>query len=191
MTRSTQFPLIAVLALLGGLSAFADGFQLRWAIEHEPHVVLHLSPDQITAVGRERKLVLTAEQRENLQRFAKDVPSALGVESLGEPDCSCHISSALWTATDQVTVWTERLARDKDGSKSYYEVRLKKGFFTADANGRIYSGGQPVTWEQFETAVKSKRDDEYIQLSLPPVEPPAFAARVRALKEKHHFYYRL
>ena len=86
---------------------------------------------------------------------------------------------------------TDRLSTDKDGSKAYYEVRLKKGRFTADADGRIYSGGQEVTWEQFETAVKSKKDDEYIQLSLPPIEPPAFAARVRELKEKHHFYYRL
>jgi hypothetical protein len=28
-------------------TGFADGFQLKWAIEHEPHVVLRLTSEQI------------------------------------------------------------------------------------------------------------------------------------------------
>ena len=152
---------------------------------------MQLSPEQSTVVGRERKLHLTGPQRETLSKFAKKVPRTLGVESLGEPDCSCHISSALWTDTNEVTIWIERLASDPDGSRFYYEVRHKRGRYTADAEGRIFAAGKPITWKQFERAVLTKKEGEYIQLSLPPREPGDFTARVQRLKAKVNFNHRL
>ena len=190
-SRKGGIACVFMLHLLVAINALADGFQLSWALAHEPHAVLRLNPEQIARVGSERKWVLTEPQRKVLKRYAKNVPEVLGVQSLGEPDCSCCIGSVLWTATDSVTVWTDRLARDKDGSKSYHEVRKKQGFYTADAQGQIYAAGQPVTWKQFEKAVKAKREGQYLQLSLPPDEPKDFAMRVRRLKERHPFYYRL
>lgn len=191
MTRIQCLLTAAVLHLCFTPSLFADGFRFERAIEHEAHVVLHLTPEQIATVGRERKLILTDEQHENLKQFAKRVPRILGVESFYEPDCSCHISSALWTAKNQVTIWVKRLAYDKDGSKRYYEVRKQEGYFTADANGRIYSAGKLVPWKQFENAVKTKREGQYIQLSMPPAEVPGFTARVFRLKAKYPFFFRL
>lgn len=70
-------------------------------------------------------------------------------------------------------------------------VRHKRGHYTADAEGRIYAAGKPITWEQFERAVLAKKQDEYIQLSLPPTEPEGFTARVRRLKAKMNFNHRL
>lgn len=91
------------LALIGSSSfSWADGFSYLRARERNAHIVLQLSPDQVETVGRERKLVLTETQKKTLAKFTKRPPSVLGVESLGEPDCSCHISSALWTATSEV-----------------------------------------------------------------------------------------
>jgi len=171
--------------------ARADGFRLDWAKEHEAHIVRQLSPEQVTSVGRARKLQVTASQRETLFKFTKKVPRILGVGSLGEPDCSCHISSALWTATSEVTIWVERLARDPNGSRAYYEVRHKRGHYTADAVGWIYSAGKLITWDEFERVVLAKKDDEYIQLSLPPTEPREFTTRVRRLKTKMNFNHRL
>src|SRR4051812_40658867 len=95
----------------------ADGFSLERALAHDPHVTLKLTEEQRTSVGRERKLVLNKTQRTMLAKHARKVPRVLGVESLGEPDCSCHIASAMWTATSEVTIWTERLSWDKDGSR--------------------------------------------------------------------------
>jgi hypothetical protein len=115
----------------------------------------------------------------------------LGVESLGEPDCSCHISSALWTATAEVTIWIERLRSDADGSKFYYEVRRKPGYYTANAKGDLFAAGKPVSWPAFEAAVLAKKDGEYIQLSLPPTEPKNFTERVRELKARKNFNHRL
>jgi hypothetical protein len=180
---------LALSALLP--AALADGFSYAWSRENEPHIVLKLSPEQIVTVGRERKLVLSERQHRTLIKFNKAVPRALGVESLGEPDCSCHISSALWTAPDEVTIWVERLGYDRDGSRLYYEVRRKKGRYTADNDGRIYAAGQPVSWKQFEKAVLSRKDNEYIQLSLPPDAPKEFLARVERLRDRKHFSQRL
>lgn len=191
MLRGWIAAFMVAASLCGSHTCLADGFELSRALKNEAHVVLRLTADQVSRVGRERKLVLTVSQRTKLQKYAKEVPEALGVESLGEPDCSCCIGSVLWTATDQVTVWTDRLARDADGSKRYYEVRLQKGFYTADALGQIYAAGRPLTWDEFEKAVKKKRQGQYIQLSLPPTEPKEFAARIRSLKERYPFYYRL
>jgi hypothetical protein len=180
------------LALIGSSSfSWADGFSYLRARERNAHIVLQLSPDQVETVGRERKLVLTETQKKTLAKFTKRPPSVLGVESLGEPDCSCHISSALWTATSEVTIWIERLSRDPDGSKHYYEVRKHPGYFTANASGEIFAAGKPVSWAEFKAAVLAMKEGEYIQLSLPPTEPKNFAARVRRLKETKNFYYRL
>lgn len=90
MSRTPLHCLVAVALLAVHVSAWADGFRLTWARENEPHIVMQLSPDQVAAVGRERKLLLTQSQRETLAKFTKKVPPVLGVESLGEPDCSCH-----------------------------------------------------------------------------------------------------
>lgn len=195
-----QLNAIATWFRLGSLSilwfialpqARADGFRLDWAREHEAHIVMQLSPEQTALVGSQRKLHLTDSQRETLSKFTKKVPRIIGVESLGESDCSCHISSALWTATNEVTIWVERLARDPDGSKAYYEVRSKRGYYTADAEGRIYAAGKAISWEQFEKAVLAKKEDEYIQLSLPPRELKEFTTRVRRLKARMNFNHRL
>jgi len=172
-------------------SARADGFSLTWARENEPHIVMQLSPDQVATVGRERKLILTPGQRETLAKLTKKSPRVLGVESLGEPDCSCHISSAFWTATNEVTIWLDRLANDPDGSKIYYQARRKRGLFTANANGEIFAAGRPVSWRAFEAAVFARKDGEYLQLSLPPTEPKDFAKRISKLNARKNFYYRL
>lgn len=183
---------IAALLSLTCISAsLADGFSLAWSLKNEPHVVLELTPEQIATVGRERKLVLTDAQRTTLRRRVKKVPRVLGVESPGEPDCGCCISPAFWSATNQMVIWTRRLASDKDGGRYYHELRLKPGLYTADAQGQIYAAGQPVTWKQFEAAVLAKREDEYLQLSMPPQEPRDFAARVARLKKRKNFFFRL
>lgn len=184
LLRLGSFCLLFCVALQ---HARADGFSLDWAREHEPHIVMQLSPEQVATVGRERKLELTGAQLETLSKFTKSVPPVLGVESLDEPDCSCHISSALWTATNEVTIWVERLARDPDGSRAYHEIRHKPGYYTADAEGRIYAAGKPISWEEFEKAVLAKKEDDHLQLSLPPAEPRAFATRVRRLKARMNF----
>lgn len=169
----------------------ADGFSLLWAREHEAHIVMQLSPEQVAAVGRERKLVLTPEQRESLTRLAPNVPKVLGVESLGEPDCSCCISSAMWTDTKEVTIWIERLTRDRDGSKRYYECRTKPGFYTMDAGGQIFAAGQPVSWRQFQAAVLAAKEDDYIQLSRPPKVPSMVEFRMARLIKQKLFFFRL
>ena len=171
--------------------AHADKFAINRAREHEPHIVMQLSPPQIATVGRERKLILTQDQRETLARFTKKVPRVLGVESLGEPDCSCHISSALWTATNEVTIWIDRLRGDPHGSKAYYEGRRQRGYYTANANGELFAAGKPVSWPAFEAAVLRKKDNEYIQLSLPPNAPKDFIRRVHKLDAIGDFNYRL
>jgi len=185
-------PVYLTLFLLASSSlSWADGFSYLRARERNAHIVMQLSPDQVETVGRERKLVLTEAQKETLAKFTKRPPSVLGVESLGEPDCSCHISSVFWTATSEVTIWIERLSRDPDGSKDYYEVRNQPGYFTANASGEIFAAGKPVSWAQFKAAVLAMKEEEYVQLSLPPTQPKDFAARVRRLKETKNFYYRL
>ena len=183
--------LATVALLVCQVAAWADGFQLNQAREYDRHVVIQLSPEQVETVGRERKLILTESQRERLGAFMKKVPPVLGVESLGEPDCSCHISSALWTATKEVTIWTDRLATDRDGSRYYHEVRRQPGRYTANANGELFAAGRPVSWAAFEAAVLRRKDGEYLQLSLPPIEPKSFARRVRALQARKHFSHRL
>ena len=180
---------IALLLLHG--PAWADGFDLARSRKNEPHLVLRLSPEQVDTVGRERKLILTESQQETLARFTKKVPRALGVESLGEPDCSCCISSALWTATAEVTIWTERLRVDPDGSKAYYQVRKKRGHYTTDAQGELFAAGRPVTWASFEAAVLARKEGQTIQLSLPPTPSKALAKRVRELKARASFSERL
>lgn len=184
MSKTPQYLFIALTLIVMHTSAWADGFRLNWARENEPHIVIQLSPEQVATVGRERKLILTERQRATLARFTKKVPAVLGVESLGEPDCSCHISTALWTATSEVTIWVNRLASDKNGSKFYYEVRRQPGHYTANADGKLFFAGQPVRWSAFEAAVLKNKDGPYMQLSLPPTEPKNFAARLRSLQAR-------
>ena len=87
--------------LLTVTSALADGFKLEFSLETNPHVTVHLSPEQIIEVGRTRRLVLTQEQKEKLGYNLKNVPDVFGVESPREPTCSCCISPAMWTDTDK------------------------------------------------------------------------------------------
>lgn len=172
--------LLATLAALAlHPSAWADGFRLERARELEPHIVIQLSETQVAQVGRERKLILTRRQHENLAGLKINAPSVLGVESLGEPDCSCHISCAMWTATNEVTVWLNRV--QSDGSKWYYETRRRKGHYTADANGNIFAAGKPVSWTAFETAVLRRKEKEFMHLSMPPTPPPGFWKRVQGI----------
>ena len=189
MPRKIHFVVIALLVVHA--SAWADGFRLDWARENEPHVVIQLTPDQLISVGRERKLTLTQDQRSTLTKFTKKVPLVLGVESLGEPDCSCHISSALWTSTSEVTIWIERLRGDANGSRFYYEVRSKPGHYTANVEGDIFAAGKPVSWSDFEAAVLAKKDGEYVQLSLPPIVPKSFSERLQELRTRKYFGHRL
>lgn len=190
---SPSLPLwICAFSLFLSSPCSADGFRLSWALEHEPHVVIHLTAEQIATVGRERKLVLTDSQWQNLRRFSKNLPRTLGVETPDEPDCSCCISSAFWTATGQVTIWLQRLAGDRHGSKWYYETRMSEGYFTADAQGRIYAAGKLVPWAVFETAVKSLRKGEYApRLALPPDPPKEFSMRIAKLAKAHRLVFGL
>jgi hypothetical protein len=189
--RNVARPLIVAVLFMIVHDTQADGFSHLRAREQESHVVLQLSPEQVAVVGRERKLVLTTAQRENLARFAPRVPEVLGVESVREPDCSCCISSAMWTDTNEVTIWIERLARDRDGSKLYYECRAKPDSYTMDAEGRIFSAGQPVSWRQFQAAVLSTKEGEYTQLSRPPKVPSRLEYRMAKLMKQKVFLYRL
>lgn len=190
MNKITQLT-VAVLTLNLVQLCFADGFSLVWAREHEAHIVIQLTPEQVAIVGRERKLVLTQAQHDTLANFKKPVPKIIGVESLGETDCSCCISSALWTANSEMTIWLDRLARDDDGSKDFFELRLEHGFYTMDVTGQIFQAGQPKSWAAFQAAVLTSKEGEYIQLSRPPLLPEAVTARIAALKERKNFQYRL
>lgn len=183
---------IFTTALILTQTALADGFILERARENKSHIEMQLSPEQVATVGRERKLVLTPSQRETLASFAKNVPKVLGVESLGEPDCSCCLSSALWTDTNEVTIWVQHLPYDKDGSKWYHEVRKKPGHYTADANGRIFAAGKEVKWAEFESVVlKSTEGAGGVQLSLPPKEPKELASKLKRLRAKRYIGTRL
>lgn len=166
----------------------ADGFNLDWARENQAHIVMKLSPEQITTVGRERKLILTDSQRRTLSKFTKKEPRILGVESIGEPDCGCCISSVFWTATNEVTIWIERLVDDEERNNWYYEVRHKAGYYTVDAEGQLYAAGKHLSWEQFERSVLASEDGKYIHLSLPPEGPEDFTARVKQLKTKNPYF---
>lgn len=173
--------LLIAMTLLAGLElAFADGFRLQWALENERHIVVQLSEAQIELVGRERKLILTPEQRKSLPIKAKKLPEVLGVETKQEPDCGCCISSVMWTATGEVTIWLDRLKYDKDGSSYYWEVRQKPGIFTANARGEIFQAGQPVSWGKFVAVSKLKG----AHLSFPPSPPEEFRVRIRELEDR-------
>ncbi|HEV7405561.1 MAG TPA: hypothetical protein VGO11_21630 [Chthoniobacteraceae bacterium] len=186
-----SFLFLALVILLPARMARADEFVLERALAREHHTTLKLTPEQIELVGRERKLILTEAQKASLARRVRRVPDVLGVESLGEPDCSCHISSAMWTANSEVTIWLDRLAYDPDGSKRYYEIRRTPGLFTANARGELFAGGRPVPWSAFEKAVLKSKDRDYIQLSRPPQEPEEFRKQADALWERKTFHRRL
>lgn len=190
-----QIFLFAVVIMFSVGRARADGFELKRALAQDRHATLKLTPEQIELVGRERKLVLNDAQRAHLASFVKRVPKVLGVESPGEPDCSCHISSAMWTATSEVTIWLDRLAYDRDGSKEYYELRRQPGHFTANARGEIFAGGRPIAWPDFVAAVMAWKnagaDRGYLQLSRPPEQPESFRKKADWLWTQKHYYSRL
>jgi hypothetical protein len=186
-----RFLLFAAFVIaIGPRGLRADGFSLEWALAHDPYVTLKLTEEQRASVGRERKLVLNEAQRTMLAKHARKVPRVLGVESPGEPDCSCHIASAMWTATSEVTIWTRRLSWDKEGSRIYYECRQKPGNYTMDADGQIYAAGQPIPWEAFRSAVFAAKEGE-VQLALPPSLPQSLEDRIERLKKRKNFFYRL
>ena len=118
--------------LLTVTSALADGFKLEFSLETNPHVTVHLSPEQIIEVGRTRRLVLTQEQKERLGYNLKNVPDVFGVESPREPTCSCCISPAMWTDTDKVTIWLDRYSDTEQFSKHALTARQQDLNFVMD-----------------------------------------------------------
>ena len=179
--------LISIVLATTPAMVLADGFSLARSLKHEKHVVISLTPGQVIQVGRERKLELTEQQKKTIKKLSKHVPGVLGVESLVEPDCGCCISSAMWTETTKVTIWIDRLAYDKDGSKFYFECRLLPGYFTMDSTGQIFAATKPVTWIEFTKDVRLRvRRGEPRHLSLPPIVPPDIQKRLDALPEKEN-----
>ena len=177
-----RLPYLLIALFLSSGLLIADGFSLNRAIAQDEPCVLRLTKTQIAQVGRERKLVLNEAQKQKLQKKTKNVPAILGVESLGEPDCSCCISSAMWTNTRTITVWIRRLAYDRTGSRFFYECRLKPGHYTMDAAGRIYIAGKPVTWDAFIADMRERvRAKLPRHLSLPPTVPSGIQRKLDLL----------
>ncbi len=161
--------------------AFADGFSLAFARETSPHLIVHLSPSQITEVGQKRSLTLTKEQQDNLTRNLKNVPQIFGVESLSEPDCSCCISPAMWTSTDKVTIWLDKYSPSKDLSKYYRDIRQEKRQFVMDADGNIFQAGQLVEFEEFVR--QAKIGEHGVHLAMPPQPPVELEAKLVQLRK--------
>jgi len=174
--------LIALVFLsVSSSQVFADGFSLTFALETSPHLTIRLSPSQISEVGRSRSLMLTKEQRDRLGRNLKSVPRVLGVESLGEPDCSCCISPAMWTDTDKVTIWIDKYSPTKDLSKYYRDIRQKNRHFVMDANGSIFQAGKRVDFEEFIR--QAKVGEHGVHLAMPPQTPSGLDAKLAQLRK--------
>ena len=162
--------------------AVADGFSLTFALETSPHVIVRLTPEQVIEVGRTRRLVLTEEQKNNLGYNLKNVPDVFGVESLGEPDCSCCISPAMWTDRDRVTIWIEKYSSKKDMSEYYRTVRLKERHFVMDSEGRVFHKGTEISLDRFREIANT---GEYgVHLAMPPICPPDIKKQIDELKSK-------
>ena len=162
--------------------AFADGFSLVFALETSPHVIVHLTPEQVIEVGRTRRLVLTEEQKKNLGYTLENVPDIFGVESLGEPDCSCCISPAMWTDTDKVTIWIKKYSSKKDLSEYYRTVRLQDRHFVMDSEGRIFHKGTEVSFDDFRDIANT---GEYgVHLAMPPICPADIKKQIDDMKSK-------
>jgi|GEM_PF-3362346 len=162
-------------------SALADGFRLSFALETSPHVIVHLSPEQIIEVGRTRRLVLTQEQKQKLAYNLKNVPDVFGVESMGEPDCSCCISPAMWTDTDKVTIWLHKYSSEKDLSEYYRTVRQQDRHFVMDSEGRIFHKGTEVSFDRFSDIANT---GDGVQLAMPPICPPDVEKKIDDMKSR-------
>lgn len=175
--------MIALVSLSASFSqAFADGFSFAFALETSPHVIVRLSPEQVIEVGRTRRLVLTEEQKKKLNYNLKNVPDILGVESLGEPDCSCCISPAMWTDTDKVTIWIEKYSSKKDLSEYYRTVRLQDRHFVMDSEGRVFQKGTEVPFDKFREIANT--GEHGVHLAMPPICPPNIKKQVDELKSE-------
>jgi hypothetical protein len=171
----------------------ADGFVLDRALEMHPHITLELTEAQIATIGVWRRLDLTKEQLAKLRARGIKTPKILGVETLGEPDCSCCISSAFWIEKNRILLWTDRLKTDTDGSAWYYQVRSQEGHYVFDANGNLFYRGQPVTVADFQkVAAEKPAEGTSRQVSLGPGVSPDMEAKLRKLQRKNVcFHFRL
>ena len=174
-------------------SVFADRFSVDESLQKEPHTILTLSDRQTDEVGRLRRLELSPRQRTILQeKIGRRVPRVFGVESPSEPDCSCHVSSVFWLDARRVVVWTDRLKYDRSGSKDYYKIRLRPGYFVMDRHGHLYAAGQRISFQEFERRLATPRPRKaYFQVSLPPEPPRAAEKALLSIREKHQFNFRL
>ena len=185
-------PVMLLFSFAVASPAFADGFSLDHFLKNEPHVILKLTDRQAERVGRLRRLELSSRQHALLREKSGKAPTVLGVQSPGEPDCSCHISSAFWLNDRRVVIWTERLKYDRDGSRYYHQVRRRPGRFVMDARGRLYTAGKEITFEELERRMAAPRNARtYFQVSLPPAPPPNAEEKLGRIKKKYFFNYRL
>jgi hypothetical protein len=180
--------LVITLCCAGALaaSAGADGFSLDYKLSHDPHFFLELTDAQIETVGVWRRLDLTREQLAILRQQGVKSPKTLGVETAGEPDCSCCISSAFWFDKNHVVIWTDRLHTDKDGSAGYYKMRMEDSRYVFDANGNLFHQGKPVPIADFlKMVTRPPAGAKQLQLSLSPGVSPALEAKLRKLQGKY------
>lgn len=177
--NSFRAALVIVFAAVS--SAFADGFRLTWALETIPHVVVILTPTQIDEVGSRRCLTLTADQKQKLSQNLKSIPRVLGVESLGEPDCSCCICPVMWTAIDRVTIWLPRYSNTKDLTKYYRTVRERDRHFVMDSKGRVFQKGKEISIDRLREIAST--GEFGVHLAMPPDWPPKIEARLKDLRE--------
>ena len=174
--------------LLTVTSALADGFNLEFSLETNPHVTVHLSPEQIIEVGRTRRLVLTQEQKEKLGYNLKNVPDVFGVESPREPTCSCCISPAMWTDTDKVTIWLDRYSDTEQFSKHALTARQQDLHFVMDSEGRIFHKGTEVSFDRFNNIANTK---DGVQLAMPPICPPDVEKKIDVMTSKGRVSFKL
>jgi hypothetical protein len=174
--------------LFTATSTLADGFNLEFSLETNPHVTVHLSPEQIIEVGRTRRLVLTQEQKEKLGYNLKNVPDVFGVESLREPTCSCCISPAMWTDTDKVTVWLDRSSETEQFSQHALTARQKDLHFVMDSEGRIFHKGTEVSFDKFSDTANTKNG---VKLAMPPVCPPDVEKKIDVMISKGRVSFKL
>jgi hypothetical protein len=181
-----------LLTLMMASTGLADGFSLDRFLQKESHTILELSDEQAESVGRFRRLELSPRQRTLVREKSGKAPRVLGVESPGEPDCSCHVSSAFWLDDRRVVVWAERLKHDRSDSKIYHQIRMRPGYFVMDIRGQLYSAGKPISLQEFERQMAAPRKARaYFQLSLPPNPPPKLERRLRQIQKKYYFSFRL
>ena len=192
MRPNVSAPLIFFVTLMLASPVLADGFSLDWFLKNEPHTILELSATQAESVGRFRRLELSQQQRTLVRGKSGKAPRVLGVESPGEADCSCHVSSAFWLDDRQVVVWTERLKYDQFDSKIYHQIRMRPGYFVMDVRGQLYAAGNPISLQEFESRIAlPQKARGYSQMSLPPNPPLNIERKLRRLQKRYYFSFRL